>query len=75
VTASWAGQGPITKGVYNDHYKTAGFSIRDHFNGTDRNAAATGTFGGATLNPADLQFADLGTTNSGTTTVCRGIGC
>ncbi len=75
VTASWTGQGPITRSVINDHFKTAGFSVRDHMNGTSRNAAATGTLGGVTLNPADVQFADLGTTNSGTTTICIGNSC
>jgi hypothetical protein len=75
VAAGWTGQGPITRSVFNDHSKTAGFSINDHFSGTDRNAAVTGTLGSVTLDPADVQYADLGTTNSGTVTVCRGTGC
>jgi len=75
VSGHWTGQGPITKGVSNDHFKTGQFSVRDHFNGTDRNAAVTAAIGGVTLNPADLQYADLGSTNSGTVTVCRGTGC
>lgn len=75
VTASWTGQGPITRSVSNDHSKAAGFSFNDHFSGTDRNAAVTGTLGGVTLNPADVQYADLGTTNQGSVTVCRGTGC
>jgi hypothetical protein len=75
VTAHWTGNGPITRGVSNDHFKTGGFSVRDHFNGTDRNAAATGAISGVTLSPAELQYADLGITNSGTVTVCHGTGC
>jgi hypothetical protein len=75
VTAAWIGQGPITRSVANDHSKAPGFSFNDHFNGTDRNAAVTAAISGATLKPADLQYADLGTTNSGSVTVCRGTGC
>lgn len=75
VTASWTGQGPITKSVTNDHFKTAGFSVRDHFNGTDRNAAATATIGGFPQPLGEPQYADLGTTNSGTTNVCIGNSC
>jgi hypothetical protein len=75
LNASWAGQGPITHGVANDHFRTAGFSVNDHFNGTDRDATAAGTIGGVTFSAADTQFADLGITNSGTVTVCRGTSC
>jgi hypothetical protein len=75
VNASWTGQGPITRGVFNQHFKTVGFSENDHFGGTNRAATATGTVGGLTLSAADLQFADLGTTKSGTTTICIGSSC
>ena len=75
VTVAWTGQGPITRGVANDHFKSTGFSVSDHFNGTDRAAAATGTVGGNAHGATDLQFADLGSTNSGTITRCIGTGC
>lgn len=75
VNAAWTGQGPITRSVFNDHFKTNGFSENDHFNGTDRAATATGTVAGLTLGASQLKFADLGTTNSGTITVCKGTGC
>jgi hypothetical protein len=75
VTATWTGQGPITRAVFNDHFKSDGFSENDHFNGTDRAATATGTVGGLTLSASELQFADLGTANSGTVTVCIGTSC
>jgi len=75
VNTSWTGQGTISRGVANDHFKSAGFSVNDHFNGTDRAATATGTVGGLTLSASELQFADLGTTNSGTITVCIGNSC
>jgi hypothetical protein len=75
VNAAWTGQGPISRSVSNDHFKTNGFSENDHFNGTDRAATATGTVGGLTLSTSALQFADLGTANSGTITVCKGTGC
>ena len=75
VTVTWTGQGPITRAVVNDHFKSNGFSETDHFNGTDRAATATGTVAGSTLSASELQFADLGFTNSGTITRCIGTGC
>jgi hypothetical protein len=75
VTVTWTGQGPITRAVVNDHFKSAGFSVTDHFNGTDRAATATGTVAGSTLSASELQFADLGFTNSGTITRCIGLSC
>ncbi len=75
VTAAWTGQGPISRVVSNDHFKSDGFSVTDHFSGTGRAATATGTVAGLTLNASGLQFADLGTTKSGSTTVCIGSSC
>lgn len=74
VSLSWTGQGPITRGVQNDHVKSDGFSETDHFNGTFRNAAASGTVAGLTLTASDGQ-ADVGTTKSGTITRCIGNSC
>ena len=75
VTVAWTGQGPIGRSVANDHFKSTGFSVNDHFNGTDRAATAAGTVAGSTVGTSQLQFADLGFTNSGTTTVCIGNTC
>jgi hypothetical protein len=75
VTVTWTGQGPITRAVVNQHFKSDGFSLTDHFNGTDRAATATGTVAGSTLSASELQFADLGFTNSGTITRCIGLSC
>ncbi len=75
VNVTWTGQGPISRAVFNDHFKSDGFSVNDHFNGTDRAATATGTVAGRTLSASELQFANLGTTNSGTITVCIGTSC
>ena len=75
VTVAWTGQGPISRAVANDHFKSTGFSVNDHFNGTDRDATAAGTVAGSTVGASQLQFADLGFTNSGTTTVCIGTTC
>ena len=75
VNAAWTGQGPISRAVSNNHFKVNGFSETSHFNGTDRAATATGTVGGLALSAGELQFADLGTANSGTITVCKGTGC
>lgn len=75
VSVTWTGMGSITRGVTNEHFKSDGFSETDHFSGTSRDATATGTIGGITLSASDLQFADLGTTKSGTITVCIGSSC
>jgi hypothetical protein len=75
VTAAWTGQGPISRGVFNDHLKSDGFSETDHFHGTARDATATGTFTGSTLTAGDLQFADLATNSFGAVTVCIGTSC
>jgi len=75
VTVAWTGQGPIARAVANDHFKTAGFSESDHFNGTDRAATASGTVAGSTLSASELQFGDLGFANSGTITRCIGTSC
>jgi hypothetical protein len=73
--ATLAGQGPIGRGTSNDHFKVDGFSETDHFNGTSRNATATGNFAGIALRASQLQFADLGHTNDGSVVVCKGTGC
>jgi hypothetical protein len=75
VTAAWTGQGPINRGVSNEHFKIDGFSETDHSSGTDRNAVATGTFNGDTLTASELQDALIGTANVGTATVCIGGSC
>ena len=75
VNATWTGQGPISRAVFNSHFKADGFSLTSHFNGTDRAATATGSVGGLALSGGELQFADLGFTNSGTIAVCKGTGC
>jgi len=75
VTATWTGQGPITRGVSSDHVKVDGFSETDHFNGTDRDAAAAGTVAGLTLSGSDLIAADLGVAKAATITRCIGLSC
>ena len=75
VTVVWTGQGPIGRAVVNQHFKSAGFSLTDHFNGTDRAATAAGTVAGSSVSASELQFADLGFTNSGTITRCIGLSC
>jgi hypothetical protein len=57
VDASWTGVGPITHETFHDHFRRDGFSENDHFNGTARNAAATGTIGGISLGTDALIFA------------------
>jgi hypothetical protein len=75
VSADWAGQGPLARGTSNDHFKMDGFSENDHFNGTQRNATATGNIAGLALTSDELEFADMGTTNAGSTFVCVGNSC
>jgi hypothetical protein len=75
VSVTWTGQGAITRGWFNEHFKNGGFSEIDHFYGTNRHAVATGIVGGLTLSTSELQFADLGTFKSDTVTVCVGSGC
>jgi len=75
VTATWTGQGPIVRGVSNDHVKIDGLSETDHFNGTDRTATATGTVDGLTLNESESQGSDLGVANSATISRCIGLSC
>jgi hypothetical protein len=75
LAAAWTGQGPIDRGVTNTHFRLDGFSETTHSNGSARDATATGTFGGSTLSADDLQFADLGTTNSGLVAICIGTSC
>jgi hypothetical protein len=75
VTVTWTGRGPIAREVSNEHFKSDGFSVTDHFNGTSRDATASGRVAGGTLRASALQFADVGTAKSGSTTVCIGNGC
>jgi len=51
------------------------FSMNDHFNVTQRNATATGNIAGLALTSDELEFADMGTSNAGTTVVCVGNSC
>ncbi len=75
MTATWTGEGPITRGVSNEHFKTAGFSVTTHFHGTFRNATATATVTGLPEPLGALQFADLGNTKEIDTTLCIGSSC
>jgi hypothetical protein len=75
VSASWTGQGPITREVSNFHTKGGPFSMNEHFNGTSRAATATGTVAGVTLTAAESVSGAtrLGTADSGIIKRC--IGC
>jgi hypothetical protein len=75
ASASWTGQGSVTRSVFGDHFHTFGFTETDHFSGTNRIATATGTIGGLTLTIADNAFADMGTTHSGSVDICLGGTC
>jgi len=75
VNVNWTGQGPISRSVSNTHAKSDGFNVTTHFNATGRAVTAIGTVGGLTLTASDLQGGELGTTKSGTITVCTGTSC
>jgi hypothetical protein len=77
VTVAWTGQGPITRGVQNGHFKTDGFSETFYFSGSTRDAPASGTFNGSTLTAGEppQQGGFLADTVGGTVTVCIGTSC
>jgi hypothetical protein len=71
VSASWAGEGSITRGTVTDHFHEQGFEQVDHFTGAGRQATASATVDGTTLGTGDLLFADLGTAVSGSAIICH----
>lgn len=73
VNATWTGQGPIGRGTFHDNFRQDGFHFTDHFQGTSRDATASGTIGGLTLGTGDLEFADMGRANFGEVDIC--VGC
>jgi hypothetical protein len=75
MNASWTGQGPVTRSVTNNQFKSDGFIETVHLSGTNRTATATGTAVGLTLTAADLLYASLGTTKEGVVTICIGGSC
>jgi hypothetical protein len=75
ATVTWTGQGPISRSGSNDRFKSDRFRVTEHSNETFRAATATGRVAGGTLSARDLQFAGLGTTKFGSTTVCIGNSC
>jgi hypothetical protein len=72
VSATWTGQGPISRGIeYVDRsVQPGGLTFVDRGSGTFRLASATATIGGQTFGVSDLQFADFGVSNDLTVTVC-----
>ena len=75
ATATWTGQGPITRGVSRFHFKSDGLIVTEHFRATGRAATATGTVAGLTLTAGDLEIGELGTTDQGMVAVCLGNSC
>jgi hypothetical protein len=65
VSATWTGQGPISRGKeYVDWIvQPGGFTYVDRGSGTTRLASATATIGGQTFGAGELQFADFGVSN------------
>ncbi|MGZ4730395.1 MAG: hypothetical protein ACXWB2_21990, partial [Acidimicrobiales bacterium] len=59
VSVTWNGQGPLGHVVTNNLVNMGGFFLHEHSVDRSRNATARGTFGSATLSPADVNQASL----------------
>jgi hypothetical protein len=70
VNVSWTGEGPLARETSNDHLQIGKVKTTFHFNGTDRNAAASGTVAGLAVTPDDEVLGDIGRANNAT--VCIG---
>ncbi|MDQ1521874.1 MAG: hypothetical protein QOI55_2947, partial [Actinomycetota bacterium] len=70
VSVSWTGEGPLARETSNDHLQIGKVKTTSHFNGADRNAAASGTVAGLTVTTNDEFLGDIGRTNSAA--VCIG---
>jgi hypothetical protein len=72
VSASWTGQGPMSRGnEYVDWFvQPSDFTYVDRGSGTFRSATASAVIGGQTFDASELQFADLGVSNDLTLTIC-----
>jgi hypothetical protein len=71
VSASWVGEGQISKPNYEDHHHVpASFVLIDRANGTIRSATASASIGGETFDPSNLQSADLGVNTQLVALVC-----
>ena len=75
VTAAWTGQGPVLRGVTNEHFKVGPLSVTTHSQGTSRNATVTDTIVGLPAPLGDLVFADLSVSKVSDTTLCIGGNC
>jgi hypothetical protein len=70
VSVSWTGQGPLARDTSNQHLQIGKAKTSSHFNGTDRNAAASGTVAGLAVTTDDEFGGDIGRSNDAT--VCIG---
>jgi hypothetical protein len=75
VTAAWTGQGPILRGVTNEHFKIGPLSVTTHRQGTSRDATVTATIAGLPAPLGDLMSADLGVSKVNDITLCIGGNC
>jgi hypothetical protein len=75
VSVTWTGQGAVARETFNDHFRNDGFSSNFHFNGTSRNAVASGTVAGRSLTADELLFADIARVNNGAIDRCVGAAC
>jgi hypothetical protein len=67
VALSWTGTGAAFRVKDHSQIKTPGFRLNSRFDGTSRNAAASGTVSHGTTNftPEPAGFADMGSVKSG----------
>ena len=82
VSATWTGQGAITRGAVNSNDVESAPSGNffyhqvEHFSGASRNATASGTIGAYSYSPADATAPPtLGNMHTGYIFLCMAAGC
>lgn len=83
VSATWTGQGAITRGAVNSndvesvgHFGNFFYHQVEHFSGASRSATASGTIGAYSYSPADATAPPaLGNMRTGYIFLCMAAGC
>ena len=68
ISISWTGSGDISSGKYHSHFQGFGYSSNYRSNGSSRDAEASGTVSGGTINftPESDSYGYMGSANEGT---------
>lgn len=78
VSATWTGQGAVTRGAVNGKDIEPGNFLYiqiEHLAGASRNATATGTIGAYSYDAADVAVSTLGDMHTGYLFLCMAAGC